>query len=379
MSEQLDAVLNVLDSRELADVLKEAGLPSAGSKPERLVRVKNAVLTGGIDFAQSIVRPCYKEALQAMCKASGLDPSGRVEDLSARINTWFDGVRRKFGRGAFEPPNIQSTVPSEIRPDEIAGAQRDMILVTSHVEDPESVVGFLKSAVRGAGRLLGATDALRITPRDAERLFQFDPGHPLDGHAYIRNPHLERHYLPPAQAADRIVRERMNAFLHICAALGARRVEIISVEALEAHDGVDLSAAAVQMNLVGHVTRTGEITRRVYMEWPAAGRAPIPEKFRPVLNANPDLRVLEEMAQAGRLPNSHYVHFEVRDSEEIALKISKIPWLSGVSLGGEMKRVDSNKWKFRVEFGPTTPRCRRCGAEIIPDVAFCGTCGTRAH
>lgn len=380
MSEQLDAILNIFDSLDLAEMLKDAELPSSGTKPERVARVRSALLAGKMDLTECVTGPCYKESLQEMCRAVGVNSNGRVEEIKLRMNAWFDEIQRSRA-GAIERTARQPVaITPELQIDKLAAAERDVILVSSKQDDSESVVGLFRSVWRGAGRLLGTegTGAVRVSPGEAERLFQFDPGHPIDGHAYIRNPHLDKHYLAPAQAADRIVQERMNAFRAVCAALGARRVEILSVVSQGADKEADLSAAAMQMNLAGHVTRNGEIVRRVCMEWPTAGRpSPIPERFRPMLNANPDLRALEEMAHAGRLPIFYDVHVEIRDSEEIAAKLMRIPWLSGAAIGGEMKTVSSSNWTFRVGFDSTLLRCRACSSEVPSGAVFCVTCGGR--
>ena len=64
-----------------------------------------------------------------------------------------------------------------------------------------------------------------LPEEEATSRFSFDIGQPLDGCAYVLNPCLENHYLQPALANERLVQEKLAAFIGINADLGAKRLE----------------------------------------------------------------------------------------------------------------------------------------------------------
>lgn len=72
-----------------------------------------------------------------------------------------------------------------------------------------------------------------LSPAEAVDRYYFDYGHPLDGGAYIAHPMQDEHYLIPAFANERLAQEKVTAFLDLTAALGAKKLQIVSAEFLD--------------------------------------------------------------------------------------------------------------------------------------------------
>ena len=67
-----------------------------------------------------------------------------------------------------------------------------------------------------------------VSPEEAMLLYRFDVGHPVDGSAYVLNPCRDNHYLVPALANERLVQEKLKAFIELNAGLGAKKIDVLS-------------------------------------------------------------------------------------------------------------------------------------------------------
>lgn len=95
-----------------------------------------------------------------------------------------------------------------------------------------------------------------LTPADARQRFKFDHGHPVDGMAYVLNPCVADHYLVPALANERMAQEKLAAFAHIAACLGAKKIELpVEMKTDERQASVQLPSLLAKLGVSGSVTR----------------------------------------------------------------------------------------------------------------------------
>lgn len=200
----------------------------------------------------------------------------------------------------------------------------------------------------------------RIAPADAVQRFVFDPGHPKDGHLYLKHPYRPEVLLLPASANERIAQDKLAAFVSIAQDLGASEIRIVSAEAREtsAVGSIGLAGIGASLGLKTMISDSGEVARVACFTF---GPPRTPIGFRPQhacwLIENPTLKALVE----GRLRNgniqSALVELAVQNSVERGLEadVSKFK----IGIGGELRTVTSSSWRFEVRFwdvvAPTAP------------------------
>jgi hypothetical protein len=193
-----------------------------------------------------------------------------------------------------------------------------------------------------------------IPQDEAAQLFRFDVGHPIDGCAYLLNPCLEDHYLPPALANERLTQEKLAAFIDINASLGAKKLEILSaafkVKTKKKKTG--LLEAAAQVGLSSYVGKDGSVSKQIYMEFDEPGTSPsVPDCHKNWLNTDPLLRSLITARLDHRVRSAQIaLHFSetIDVRAEVCAEIAK----RGINVGGEYHEVHSSTWNFMVQFWP---------------------------
>lgn len=217
----------------------------------------------------------------------------------------------------------------------------------------------LKSLVTGAltkGEIL----LPHLSPQEAAQRFRFDFGDPEDGAAYLANPLARDEYLRPAVANERLAQEKLSAFVRLTAALGAKRIVLVSADSEHRKAGgkasVPLPDLAAQIGIHATFESDGSATRQVFMELDPPRAAPsIPEGLDPWLKADPVLRALAEtrMTARPRLARAALSFGETIDFGADAMAtLAKLAG-RGVELGGTYRRVAKSTFSFEVEYYPT--------------------------
>jgi hypothetical protein len=193
-----------------------------------------------------------------------------------------------------------------------------------------------------------------LPQEDAARRFSFDVGHPTDGSAYLLNPCVENHYLLPSLANERLLQEKLAAFIDINAGLGAKRLEILSasVETSRKQINSGLREAAIQVGLESYVNTEGSVSRQVYMEFDAPRIRPfLADHHKVWLNTDPVLRTLVNARLMSRVRTTQAA---LRFLEAIDVRREACAEIArrGINVGGEYHAVRASTWTFAVEFWP---------------------------
>ncbi len=198
-----------------------------------------------------------------------------------------------------------------------------------------------------------------LSPQDAAQRYRFDPGDPEDGAAYLASPIARDHYLRPAIANERLAQEKMSAFVRLSAALGAKRIVLVSADSEERKGSgsatIPLPQLAAQIGITARVAAEGTATRELFMELdPPRGAPSVPDDLGPWLRAEPVLRALAEtrLTARPRLARAALSFGETLDfGADAMVTLAKLAG-RGVQLGGTYRRVARSTFCFEIEYYP---------------------------
>lgn len=198
-----------------------------------------------------------------------------------------------------------------------------------------------------------------LPPEEAARRFRFDFGDPEDGAAYLSNPVARDHYLRPAMANERLAQEKMTAFVRLAAALGAKRIVLVSADTEQrtasAKANIPLPEMAAQIGVTAHFASDGSASRQLYMEFdPPRGSPAVPDDLAPWLRAEPVLRALADtrLNARPRLARAALSFGDTLDFGADAMgTLTKLAG-RGVELGGTYRRVARSTFCFEIEYFP---------------------------
>ncbi len=198
-----------------------------------------------------------------------------------------------------------------------------------------------------------------LSPEEAARRFRFDVGGAVDGHAYVMNPYQVDHYWRPAEARERLAREKLAAFSRIAAALGAKEVTLLSGEARERRASGALGGPlppqfAAQLGLKATAGRSSKTDRQVRWSFDPPDVEPyLPDDLLAWTTQDPLLRAFVQNrleAHPTRMKVDLTVGEELNLGLDLAAKLSDV----GVEVGGTGRTVNGSQWTFDVEFWPRT-------------------------
>jgi hypothetical protein len=203
----------------------------------------------------------------------------------------------------------------------------------------------------------GEIPIFHLPPEEAARRFSFDIGGPQDGVVYVINPCNPNHYLLPALVNERLAQEKLAAFSHIAAALGARTVELVSIDMVKNGGKVGSNAPipkqiAAQLGLSVDVDAEGRVKRQVFLKCGRPeGKPFVPEHLKVWLTMDPILRSLASCRLEGRIHQmSTCLNFRETIDVRAKLKGQLKKWK--LDVGGEYRHVRETSWTFDVEFWP---------------------------
>ena len=199
-----------------------------------------------------------------------------------------------------------------------------------------------------------------LSPSEASRRFRFDPGDPKDGAAYLLDPCIPDHYLAPAIANERLAQDKCGAFMQIAAALGAKKLELVSGESLATSAGGSVDApleeAAAQIGLGVGFDSDHKVIRQVFVEFDEPDRPPyLPSELQAWTNVDPSLRALVNMRLNAR-PRTAKVKLNFENTVDIDAKATAELEARKIGVGGKYRQVKASSWSFDVEFWPARGR-----------------------
>ena len=198
-----------------------------------------------------------------------------------------------------------------------------------------------------------------LAPEDAARRFRFDFNDPEDGAAYLSNPIARDHYLRPAVANERLAQEKMTAFVRLAAALGAKRILLVSADSEQrkatGKANIPLPELAAQIGITAHFESDGSASRQLCMEFDKPRKAPsVPDDLGAWLQVEPVLRALADtrLTARPRLARAALSFGDTLDFGADALgTLTKLAG-RGVELGGTYRRVVKSTFCFEIEYYP---------------------------
>lgn len=306
--------------------------------------------------------------------ATDLDlPAGNKElAVSALALGYTDDVME--ARGAAKKPRpakapkstaraIASAAPGEVTP-EILYVSSAPAPPSSKLDDWRNAAGSYMGSI-GLSRRAPRTEPVRVTPDEARRRFDLG-GLPRDHHVYVRDPldHSGRRYLIAASAATDVLHRKIASFLEVATYLGARRIELRNVEVRARGGGatVGLDVLAQQVGFRGRVASESDHRISVVLDLAPSRRRPeVPAGLVPFVDREPMLKSMAVAAERG-VATRFEVVIETREALAIEAHLEGLQWANaGVSLGGDLKRVDTTQWEFVVHFVDPPPVAERQG------------------
>lgn len=188
---------------------------------------------------------------------------------------------------------------------------------------------------------------------EAKGLFIFNKGElPRNGAVYCIHPLNDNQYLTPSSANTYLAEEKMYAFTHLAAALGARKVSV-DVNHLVTQN---LHTQARYQDLVKQIggdfnSQSDQGSRiRVYKEYAKPKRKPqVPKRLQGWVNSDFMLKsmAIERIEHGLR---KHQVKLEIRQMSTInAATVSKFMGY-GIDVGGKYESFEYHSFVFLVEY-----------------------------
>jgi hypothetical protein len=148
--------------------------------------------------------------------------------------------------------------------------------------------------------------------------------------------------LVPALANERLAQEKFAAFLVLTAALGAKKLEIISAEFSNKKQSgkLNITDEAARVGIDWSKTEKGITGRHVIRSFEKPGKSPyVPKDIEGWLDEDPIFRAVAKGRLDARI---------ITDEIKLTLGLGKV----GISAGGESREVASCVYGFDIEYWP---------------------------
>jgi hypothetical protein len=193
----------------------------------------------------------------------------------------------------------------------------------------------------------------------AAKMFDFPPGHPIDGTAYACCEVVPYLYVPIASFHELMWQNKMSSFSTLCSRLGAKFVKVSYAE----EDGKDISG---KIGVSGVAEASAEYKKghkvgaRIFREYDLPEQSLV-ETGEGWLVSEPTWISMQEERIHGNLRKS-IVEVNYDDEMGISSEVAATFKGIGIKIGGSYKDFSKKKWIFEVEFWPKKDMPKKKGA-----------------
>jgi len=202
--------------------------------------------------------------------------------------------------------------------------------------------------------------AIHLSPEVAQRAFRFDVGHyPVDGTVYSQHPCFPDYYLLPAEFQVRVAREKVAAFKQLAAALGAKRMTLLTASTTDRRGFLgaksSLQEAAAQIGMSATISASDSVSEQSYAEFDDPCRSPfIPEELSGWVAMDANFRTMAANRTNAR-QRIDRVSLEVRETAGITAEAAARLAGKGLELGGKYQKLAHSIWSYEIEYWPWEP------------------------
>lgn len=206
----------------------------------------------------------------------------------------------------------------------------------------------------------GELPAIHLSPEAAQRAFRFDVGHyPVDGTVYSQHPCFPNHYLLPAEFQVRVAREKVAAFKQLAAALGAKRMTLLTASTTDRRGllgaKVSLQEAAAQIGMSAAISASDSVLEQCYAEFDDPGRSPfVPDELCSWVAMDANFRTMVANRTKAR-QRIDRVCLEVRETAGLTAEATARLAGKGLELGGKYQKLAHSIWSYEIEYWPWAP------------------------
>lgn len=194
------------------------------------------------------------------------------------------------------------------------------------------------------------------SPIEAKQNFDFGVGHiPSDGSFYLQHPINTQSYISPNEFSRSICSEKEAAFLRLAASLGAKSIQLTSIQTNDT-TGVfssKLKASEVAANLGFHAKfdKSGNVIKEIVKEFnrPNFTKPYVPGQLSGWVDFDPDLRIMATDRLEANVAKS-YVKLEFSQSLGLGGELSAKIADRGLSASGTFKSMARSIWSFEIEY-----------------------------
>lgn len=194
------------------------------------------------------------------------------------------------------------------------------------------------------------------SPIEAKNNFDFGVGHiPSDGTLYLQHPINSQSYISPNEFSRSICSEKEAAFLRLAASLGAKSIQLTSIQTNDTKgvfsSKLKASEVAADLGFRAKFDKSGNVIKEVVKEFnrPTFIKPYIPEQLAGWVNFDPDLRTMATDRIEANVAKSN-VKLEFSQSLGLGGELSAKIADRGLSTGGKFNATARSIWSFEVEY-----------------------------
>lgn len=194
------------------------------------------------------------------------------------------------------------------------------------------------------------------SPIDAKNTYDFGVGHiPGDGNIYLQHPINDRSYVTPGEFSRAICSEKEAAFLRLAASLGAKSIQLVSIQTNDTKgvfsSKLKASELAADLGFRARFDKSGNVVKEVVKQFnkPTFAKPYVPGQLAGWVNFDPDLRTMATDRLEANVAKSN-VKLEFSQSLGLGGELSAKIADRGLSIGGKFNSMNRSIWSFEVEY-----------------------------
>jgi len=198
-----------------------------------------------------------------------------------------------------------------------------------------------------------AADVPKYTVKKAMKLFQFPPNHPIPGAVYAMVDVVPDVYVPLVQFHDYVKNSKHEAFVNLCASLGAKEVHVQSVvindRALDVNSDISHPLAEAGFSL--NIKENSKDGTKIAMSFNQSNSQIRDVADSPWINIEPTWRSMIKGRKEYGL-ETFTVEFNHTDEMGVDAKLAAKFAEYGASIGGSYREMTRVKLTYEVVFWP---------------------------
>jgi len=320
---------------------------------------------------------------------------------------WYQGDKQKaekdFTRAIDLEPELYETI-KDFKNNYQLGERKYIGNADTQITDRRIIV------VIGDGDTPKISDFPHYTISEAKKLFKFPPNHPIIDTAYAMAEVLPNSYITVSSFHEYLKQTKHTEFIKLCASLGAKEIQLESVEINERKLDIKSDVASIKSAGLGiGITQNKETGANIAYKFPYSNRG-IKEFDSPWLHTEPTWNTMNELRRNSGLlqVGAEFTYLEEMGiNAELSAKFLKF----GIEIGGNFQELTKIRLVYNVIFWDedeitiqnelpqkeeqivnneyieqkvkvlpsTSIICKNCNIELSENAKFCNECGTKVN